>query len=249
MSAGLWVTLGILAAAGLVWFGLPQAMAWRERRRLRRRCRGTLVLTYDDGPGPILTKRLLEVLARQRARATFFLVGERAEAHPEVVDCLREAGHELGAHTHAHLHAWRAWPWSAARDMTRGYETLGRWLTPAAMFRPAFGKLTLVTWRAVRRRGACLGWWTHDGGDTHARLGDPQRVLRRIRRDGGGVVLLHDFDRGPERGAYVLALTRLLLEEARRERWRVRTLGQVLAEQPAPHRRAAPVLVGREDRG
>ncbi len=222
--------LSLVAAA--MWFGVPWVSSWRARRRLRRHCAatGTLVLSFDDGPGPELTPRVLDILAEYSARATFFVLGERAAACPAFVDRIAAEGHELGAHTHAHVDAWRAWPAKALRDVAQAYETLARWLGPAALFRPAHGRMTLATWIAQRRRGARFAWWTHDGGDTGARLPDGVPIVDRIRRDGGGVVLLHDFDREPERLAYVAAMTRALLETARRQKWRIRTVGQVLDE-------------------
>ncbi len=74
------------------------------------RSAGCLALTYDDGPEPVLTRRVAEVLARHGVRATFFLLGRRAEAAPAVADALLDAGHELGCRSYEHLNAWKHWP-------------------------------------------------------------------------------------------------------------------------------------------
>ncbi len=207
-----------------------------HRAKLRRAAvrSGALVLSYDDGPGMFLTPRVLEVLAECGARATFFLLGMRAERAPETADSVVRAGHEVGCHGQEHVNAWRAWPWRAARDIEVGYQTLARWVAPDAIFRPPCGKMTPLTRWQVWRRGARVGWWTIDSGDTHERLPDPRTVVDAARRDGGGVVLMHDFDRSEEtqreRSEYVLTVTRMLLEMSRREGYRVATLGEVMAE-------------------
>lgn len=216
-------------AAGAAWFLAPLATRVRDEHALRRRCRatGTLVLTYDDGPGPQLTPRLLELLAAEGARATFFVSGSRALDHPEVVDRLTRAGHEVGCHGHDHLNAWFTSPWRSSADLETAYGALARWLPPWGLYRPPFGKMTLATWAGLRRRRATLGWWTIVGGDVDDELPAPDTALERAARAGGGVVLLHDFDRGENRAEFVLESTRLLLDGARRLGWAVRTLGDL----------------------
>lgn len=205
-----------------------------QKRALRRRCArsGTLVLSYDDGPGPRLTPKVLDCLAGRGARATFFPLGSRASEAPDVLDLSAAAGHELGCHGYSHVNATRCQPGSAERDIDLGYGALARWVEPRGLFRPPYGKLSAESWRALRRRGAPLGWWTVDSGD--ALLGPPSiaPVVAAVDRAGGGVVLMHDFDRDPpepRREAFVLELTDTLLELAAKRCWRVSTLGEVLA--------------------
>jgi len=193
-----------------------------------------LSLTYDDGPGESLTPRVLDALAARDAKATFFLLGRRAAAAPGVADRVRDAGHEIGCHSHGHLHAWKTPPWRSAADVARGYETLSAWLPSPCLFRPPYGKLTPWTARAARRRGSRIVKWTVDSGDTWSAPPRVEDVVERVRRDGGGVVLLHDFDRegedAAERAAFVVGVTEALLEAAPRQGWRVATLGEMLSE-------------------
>jgi peptidoglycan-N-acetylglucosamine deacetylase len=198
--------------------------------RLRRRCAraGVLALTYDDGPGPRLTPRLLDLLAERDARATFYVLGERALAAPEVVDRLVAEGHELACHGYAHVDGVRASRDEVKRDIERGYAALGRWLAEDAAFRPPYGKLTPRTWRMLHRRGARLGWWTVDSRDSLLEPPDLDAAVRRVDAAGGGVVLLHDFDRGPgdrDREDFTLEVTAALLDVAQSRGWRVSTQG------------------------
>jgi hypothetical protein len=75
----------------------------------------------------------------------------------------------------------------------------------------------LAGWWEAHKRGARIAWWTIDSGDTWAQLPTPQSVADRVARAGGGVVLMHDFDRCQERMEFVLTTTKLLLQTAKRE--------------------------------
>jgi peptidoglycan/xylan/chitin deacetylase (PgdA/CDA1 family) len=195
-----------------------------------------LCLTYDDGPGERLTPAIADMLRKHAAHATFFLLGRRAAVRPDLVDSLAADGHELACHTHDHLNAWKSWPWSVAADIDRGYATLARWVRPDGFFRPPYGKSTPLTRWQVRRRGGTLVRWTHDSMDTTRgqlpRAGD---VIDRVLGDGGGVVLLHDFDRegdehyARQRAEYVLEVTDGLLIGAKRRSIAVVTLGTLKA--------------------
>jgi peptidoglycan/xylan/chitin deacetylase (PgdA/CDA1 family) len=171
-------------------------------------------LTYDDGPGEKLTPTLLDLLGTRGVRATFFLAGFRAVEHPRVVDRIVSEGHEVGCHGDEHLHAWRTWPWRTVSDVTAGYRKLARWVPGNGLYRPPFGKMTPLTWAAVRRRRAPIGWWTIAAGDVMAEPPGVTTAAEQAKEFGGGVVLLHDFDRGNERAQFVLESTELLLDRA-----------------------------------
>jgi peptidoglycan/xylan/chitin deacetylase (PgdA/CDA1 family) len=218
------MVLGLLA----VLYGLPYAMRHRAERRLARRCarERVLVLSFDDGPGPLLTPRLLALLEAHDARATFFPLGERARAHPEVLAEIARREHEIGCHSERHGHSLRIGPVRAARDALQGLETLQPWLGARPLFRPPFGKLDLATWALLRWRGVRFGWWTLDSRDTAG--GDaPDAVVLDAMQAGGAVVLMHDFDGRSERSDYVLGVTERLLVAARQNGLRVVPLGEV----------------------
>jgi peptidoglycan/xylan/chitin deacetylase (PgdA/CDA1 family) len=204
-------------------------------RRLARICADTrtLVLSYDDGPSPDLTPELLDLLASHRATATFFPQGARAETNPELLDRVLAEGHEIGCHTYDHVHAWKSGSKIAVRDMERGYEVLATWVPPSGPFRPPYGKMTVAMLQAVRARNARLAWWTTVSGDTHPfPLPPPARALDRLRRTGGGVVLMHDHHLrssrdGERRAAHVLEMTTTLIEAAPGEGWRIRSLAEL----------------------
>ena len=223
---------GLFAASFLVAIVLAPPLLLRqiEERRLRRVCRAhhLLALTFDDGPGPTLTPQLLSRLAASGVKASFFPLGARAEAAPEVLDQARREGHEVGSHSMRHLNAWRSNPLRSVRDMLDGFALLERWISPSRLFRPPHGKLTIFHRLILRGRSARTAWWTIDSGDTWERLPAFDDVIAQVRELGGGVVLLHDFDRSAERCRYVLDVTSRLLELAVTERLRVLPLGEIL---------------------
>jgi peptidoglycan/xylan/chitin deacetylase (PgdA/CDA1 family) len=204
---------------------------WRHYRmnRVRREVidRRILALTYDDGPSSALTLPLLDLLQRHGARATFFMLGRHAQQHPQIADRVIKEGHDIGCHSDQHLDAWKALPWQAVADIDAGYERLSPWISPDGMFRPPHGKMTLPTYWSIRRRGAPVWWWTIDSGDTREVLPTPGQVADRVRREGGGIVLMHDLDRTQPRNEFVLELTAALLDVAQRESFKVAPLRDI----------------------
>ncbi|MFM2092124.1 MAG: hypothetical protein RLZZ127_2613, partial [Planctomycetota bacterium] len=119
---------------------------------------GAVHPTYDDGPDPEATPRLLDRLAAAGARATFFVVGSRVRAHPGVVRRIHAEGHALGLHSDRHHHAFNLW--SAARveaDLRACAEAVAQatGAPPPRWFRPPLGlKNPLVA--AAQERGLAV---------------------------------------------------------------------------------------------
>ena len=205
--------------------------AWRLHRvnALRKRAtrERTLVLTYDDGPSSSVTPAILEVLQRHKAKATFFMLGRSAQKNTRIADRVIEEGHDAGSHSDQHLNAWKVYPWRAVADINSGYDKLASWVNPNGMYRPPYGKMTLPTYWAIRRRGALIGWWTIDSGDTHSSLPRPSQVADRFIREGGGIVLMHDLDRSKDRNDFVLETTDLLLDVAERQSFSIKRLSEL----------------------
>jgi len=175
---------------------------------------GGVALTFDDGPSPVTTPRVLEHLARADARATFFVLGEKAERHPDVLRAIVDAGHSVGIHGYAHdrLYAFLS-PKAVADDIRRACDVVEhgagvrvRW------FRPPVGQVSPRTSEGAKRAGVEIVGWSVRGLDG-LRRADPKRVLRRVERGlvPGAIVLLHDAaERDDYTPASVEALPRIL---------------------------------------
>jgi len=203
------------AAVGVV-FVSPQLYRWRQVRGWRRE-RRAMALTYDDGPDTVTTVALLDLLDELGVKATFYLVGFRAEACPEVVRRIHRAGHEVGSHTQSHRNAWRIWPWTEARDASRGHDTIANIIgeTPGC-YRPPFGKVSLPNFLALFRRHTRVDWWTVAIEDTVDTFREPRLVASELVTRAEPVVLMHCHHTEPHRRAYMLAVTRSLVTDARR---------------------------------
>ena len=171
-------------------------------------------LTIDDGPSAD-TPALLALLARHQARATFFLIGQRAAAQPALVQAIIQAGHSIGNHSDSHPQAW--WwvlgPRRLAAQIGQCQQRLaslsGR---PPRWYRSVVGHTNPFVAAPLRAHGLARVAWTARGYD--AVDGDPVRVLQRIGRDlaPGAIVLLHE-GAAHGRSVEIVEATLCLLEE------------------------------------
>jgi peptidoglycan/xylan/chitin deacetylase (PgdA/CDA1 family) len=151
-------------------------------------------LTIDDGPSAD-TPAILDALDRHGARATFFLVGERARARPDLVAEIRRRGHGIGNHTQTHPSArfWALGPRTMAAEVGQAQRAL---VGPAGesprWFRSVAGHTNPFLAAPLREHGLARVAWSARGYD--AVDGDPVRVLQRIGRglQPGAIVLLHE---------------------------------------------------------
>lgn len=154
-------------------------------------------LTIDDGPDPGNNARILDVLDVAGARATFFLRGDRARAHPDLVREIVRRGHDLGNHTDSHPERtfWGLPPARIARQMDRCSAALvdiagvaPRW------FRTPVGFVNPFVHCAAHRRGMRVIGWSARAYDAGRAPVSPEEVCERIDRDlrPGGIVLLHE---------------------------------------------------------
>ncbi len=150
-------------------------------------------LTFDDGPDPRWTPRVLEVLALHGATATFFMVGRQALAHPEVARAVAAAGHGLGNHSFSHCHPWRMREEHARREVQDGARALedvcGR---AVSWFRPPFGRARACMTSEATLCGQAQLLWDRSAIDWGP-LGRSTWIARRLARvRPGEIVLMHD---------------------------------------------------------
>ena len=177
--------------------------------------RREIAITFDDGPDPEITPRVLDCLDRAGARGTFFCVGARAAAHPGVVREIVRRGHAVENHSQQHSTAF-GWygPDRLRREIGAAQDTLERLAGCApAFFRAPFGVRSPFVDPVLARLGLRYVSWTRRGYDTVD--ADTARVLARLagRLDAGDVLVLHDgIATGAQRGqpAVLEVLPRLL---------------------------------------
>ena len=154
---------------------------------------GLIYLTFDDGPDPVSTPAVLDVLAKHGAIATFFLVGKKAVAHPELTQRLMAEGHAIGNHSWDHRY----------RNFFRGTQALKDWIQRAENglrklgadpigFRPPAGVLTPHVKRAARELDLPIVLWNERFYDAVWPWTKSRAIRSAKKLTGGSIVLLHD---------------------------------------------------------
>jgi peptidoglycan/xylan/chitin deacetylase (PgdA/CDA1 family) len=162
---------------------------WQSSRQPR-----AVALTFDDGPDPHFTPQVLDILAEKRVPATFFVVGERAMRHPDLLRRAHELGHVIGNHTHTHSLRFHFRHWNGLRreiGACNGAIRTAIGLDPR-LFRAPQGIKTPALGDVLTERDMTVIGWKTRGMDYVVR--DPARIARRIIRGAvdGGVLVLHD---------------------------------------------------------
>lgn len=198
---------------------LTPNIVYRVRTRLP-----LVALSFDDGPHPTFTPQVLDILQRHDAKATFFLIGDRAVRQPEVVAAIRAAGHEIGNHysndvpTLAHSDA------TFLRNLEQTETTLGLDEKPA-LFRPPGGLAWPRQIRLTRQRGyTCVLGCAYPHDPMHP----PVWYIRRLVEKNlipGAIVILHDGISDPSRSLQALPH---ILEAARRKGLRFVSISELL---------------------
>ena len=189
----------------------------------------TVYLTFDDGPIPEVTPKVLEILDRYHVKATFFMVGENIDKHPEVFAQVVKAGHAIGNHTYNHLKGWKVgkqeylanvqkWEEAAQRNMPQGYPA-----PEPLRFRPPYGKATLSQRRALHGMGYRIIYWdilTRDYDATRT----PEQMLAQIKRETrpGSIINFHDSLKSNER---MLAVLPLVIEWLKAKGYGLKVIG------------------------
>lgn len=151
-----------------------------------------LAITFDDGPDPEWTPRLLDLLESIDAKATFFPIASRAAAQPELVARIRGAGHTIGLHCHEHVrHSSRDRAWLEA-DTREALSLLATVEVHPALWRAPWGDTTEISAEVASENGLRLVGWTLD---THDWRGDSAEMMLEDTQPGlraGAIVLAHD---------------------------------------------------------
>lgn len=153
----------------------------------------TIALTFDDGPHPLFTDRLVALLQRERVPATFFVVGKMAERYPDLIRDEARAGDLVENHTFSHVRL-TGLPAADVRTEFRACSDVIAAITgrPPQFCRPPGGDTDSKVVAAARSQGLTTVLWTDDPGD-YARPGTATIVSRLLSKlSGGGIVLLHD---------------------------------------------------------
>lgn len=215
---------GAAAAAGTIAWGAVAPSSQLFGPTVRRTTDARQVaLTFDDGPNPAVTPRLLDLFDRHSVRATFFLIGKFVRACPDLVKEVSARGHAIGNHTETHANLFLQSRTGIRDELARCQEAIAAAVRgePPRWMRPPYGYRNPMLEGEARRVGLRVAMWSKICHDWKPQ--PPQRLIERLAsvartaRGSGDIVLLHDGDHhalGADREHVVRALEHWL------PRWR-----------------------------
>jgi len=179
-----------------------------------------VALTFDDGPDPEYTPQLLDLLKRHGAKATFFVVGQNAERHPELVARIHEEGHILGIHNYVHHMNWFMRPSTVKKQIRQTSDIIEGITGEKPMYyRPPWGIVNVFDYARLGHLQIVL--WTSLFGDWKKKIGADKLYARMKRKlNPGQVFLLHDcgttFGADREAPANTISALARILDDGRR---------------------------------
>ena len=201
---------------------------WLATRRGPTNAR-RIALTFDDGPDPEWTPRVLDALAARDVRGTFFVVGERAARAPDVVRAIAAAGHDVASHGWSHRSLWFCGPRRTEGEIERTQalvaDLIGR--EPCA-FRPPWGMVNAALYPLLKRKQlSCVLWSIQPEGLRQAGAdAQVQHVLQRAHP--GAIVDLHDAEGTPCAPERLLAALPRMIDGLRRQDFELVTVSELL---------------------
>lgn len=173
---------------------LKSTLKWISSLFITRQKKSNYVyLTFDDGPHPINTPKLLTVLDDYKAKATFFMVGIQVEEYPYIAREIANRGHTIGYHSYDHLHAKDLGFRKTFRQLKHAKEIEKKHsVSFNSLYRPPYGELTITTFLAIILSGWKIVLWSKDSKDSFI---DWQLSAQEIMSENvasGEIVLLHD---------------------------------------------------------
>lgn len=159
-----------------------------------------LFLTFDDGPHPLITPKVLNILDEYNAKATFFCVGENVQKHPEAYAEIISRGHQTGNHTFNHLKGWE----TSAKEYLDNIRKCNE-LVPSALFRPPHGRILPGQVRQLKKEGYQVVMWSVLARD-YQQNSDKKNLLQKVlaQTKAGSIIVFHDSEKAAENMLYML---------------------------------------------
>lgn len=234
LPIGLGVVVFVAVVLTVMWVHAPVADGVTRSFRLSE---NSIALTFDDGPDPVYTPAVLEILREHDAHATFFVVGVAAVRHPRLIARMIAEGHEVAFHSQTHPHIDRLADHEVRRQMDEGLAVLRAQGVTPIWYRPPRGRLTDVQMTLAAERGMKVALWTRCMERSHFINAEDLAATLAEETGRGDIVLAHD---GMADRSMTVAALPAYLQTLRRRGIDVVTLSQL--ERGAPLR---PVGVAR----
>ncbi len=236
-------TVGIVFA-GIFFFGLtvgaynynfaihPNMHNWEKEQLIIRQVntdQKAIALTFDDGPNAVNTLELLEVLEKHKAKATFFVLGNKAEKQPDMLKKMTQAGHEIGNHSYSHADFNGKSDEFILEEIKKTNDIINQITghTPK-FFRPPGGYLSYAMVDLTKQEGLTIGYWTWQQDSKDWRDGTTSvQIAKHIKKNikPGQIIVLHD---GVSNGMQTVKAMDLLIPDLNQLGYRLVTLSELL---------------------
>lgn len=161
----------------------------------------TIYLTFDDGPHPTITPKVLSILNQFNAKATFFCIGKNVTLYPNVFEQIINAGHTIGNHTEHHLNGWKTADETYIKSIDEAASKID-----SKLFRPPYGRITKFQAKLLMAKGYKIVMWDVLSGDFDILLEKEQcaeNVL--LNATNGSIVVFHDSEKANEKMEFALS--------------------------------------------
>jgi len=197
-----------------------------------------VAITFDDGPDPKYTPRVLRILAEFKVKACFFILGKKAKIYPELVSRIQKEGHEIASHGYHHSIHWLQGPRSIKKELKMSAELIneitGR---PPRLYRPPWGLFNLYSFLHYLIKKQQVVLWSFMSWDWGKRS-TPESIARKVlsRAKGGSILVFHDSDDTPGSSPgtpdKMLGALPIILTEFKKCCLEIKPLSELLPEKP-----------------
>ena len=158
-----------------------------------------IFITFDDGPNPVVTPKVLEILRKFSAKATFFCIGRNVERYPDVFEQIKKEGHAIGNHTYSHLKGWK----TSNKEYYNDIE-LANTIIKSNLFRPPYGKIKRSQLKYLRKHYNIIMWDVMSSD--YSRIISKEKCLSNVINyvRPGSIVVFHDSEKANGNMLYAL---------------------------------------------
>lgn len=241
------IMMFILGSVVLLYFLLPNLYARHCSPRVIRKLPDSptqIALTFDDGPDPLYTPRLLDLLRAMEVKASFFLVAERAWHNPDLVRRIVYDGHDVGLHSLSHRPAWLFSPRQTWLDLARSVMIFKELDLPVVFYRPPWGLFNLCTQLFSSRQGLKTILWNVEAHDW-SRQASVESISAALagKVKAAAVILLHDSGGAPEAPGRTLQALQEIIPQFKQKGLEFVTLSRGLGLEKTPS--GGKMLIGK----
>ncbi|VXB17505.1 Polysaccharide deacetylase family protein [Flavobacterium sp. 9AF] len=177
----------------------------------------TIYLTFDDGPIPEVTEWILDILKKEKIKATFFCIGENIEKHPNIFERVIDEGHTIGNHTFNHLNGWKTTSEAYIENFNACHSTIQKYTSNykgPKLFRPPYGKITKTQANRIMQQGYKIIMWDVLSYDFNPKM-SPEKCLTNVVKNitCGSIIVFHDSLKAEKNIKFALPKAISLLKE------------------------------------